>query len=241
MAGHSKWANIKRRKGAQDEKRGRIWTKLIREITVAARLGGGEPESNPRLRDAIASAKMENMPKDNIQRAIDRGIGATEGANYEEVSYEGYGPGGVAIWIEGMTDNRNRTAGEIRHLFSKHSGNLAENGCVAWMFEKKGLIEVDASSVNEEALFEQATEAGAEDLEKEENSFWVTTPAQDLGKVRDHLTKANFEIKTAQVIAEPQSTVELSEDDTGKMEALMEGLEDHDDVQKVFTNFSAWQ
>lgn len=184
---------------------------------------------------------MENMPKDNIQRAIDRGIGATEGASYEEVTYEGYGPGGVAIWIEGMTDNRNRTAGEVRHLFSKHGGNLAENGCVAWMFEKKGLIEVGASKADEEALFEQATEAGAEDLEKEENSFWITTPATDLGKVRDHLGKEGFDIKTAQVIAEPQNTVELSEADKEKMESLMEGLEDHDDVQKVFTNFSAWQ
>jgi len=237
MAGHSKWANIKRRKESQDSKRGKVWTKLIKEITIAARMGGGLPEGNPRLRDAIASSKGSNMPKDNIERAIKRGTGELEGVNYEEISYEGYGPGGVAVLIEVTTDNKNRTVSEIRQLFAKAGGNLGESGCVAWMFNKKGLIEIEGSSTNEEELFELATEAGAEDVQEQEGGFSVYTELKQLGVVRESLEKTHLKIIDSAITAIPQSTVTLTGDGAQKMLTLMDALEDHDDIQRVFSNF----
>ena len=197
MAGQSKWANIKHRKGAVDAKRGKIFTRLIKEITVAARMGGGDPDGNPRLRSAIATARSENMPKDNIARAIKKGTGELEGEVYDEILYEGYGPGGIAVLVECMTDNRNRTVAEVRHAFSKSNGNLGESGCVAYMFEKKGMIYVDQSTISEEELMDMAIEAGADDVEEDGDQFQIVTAPEDFDDVRENLEKAGVNIAEA--------------------------------------------
>ena len=238
MSGHSKWSTIKRKKGAADAKRGRIFTRLIKEITVAARMGGGDPEGNPRLRSAIGTAKSENMPKDNIERAIKKGTGELEGAIYEEISYEGYGPGGVAVMVECMTDNKNRTVADIRHAFSKSGGNLGESGCVAWMFDKKGSILIDKSAIDEEKLMDKALEAGAEDVLEEENVFQVITTPDDFEAVREALQTDGLEFIEAEVSLIPQNTVDITEEKPAKqLLRLLESLEDHDDVQSVSANF----
>ncbi len=237
MSGHSKWANIKHRKGKMDAIRGKITTKISREITVAARAGGADPAGNMRLKLALQKAKENNVPKDNIQRAIQKGIGSLDGGNYEEIVYEGYGPGGVAVLLEIMTDNRNRTAADIRHLFAKHGGNLGEAGCVSWMFDKKGLFLVDKDGVNEEDLMLIALEAGAEDIKSEDDQYEVTTAPDDWEQVRAALEAAKVQTASAQITMVPQTTVELAGDDAVKMLKLMDALEDHDDVQEVYANF----
>jgi YebC/PmpR family DNA-binding regulatory protein len=238
MSGHSKWATIKRKKGAVDAKRGKIFTKLIKEITLAARLGGGDPEGNARLRQAVLAAKAENMPKDNIDRAIKKGSGELGGAAaFEEVTYEGYGPGGVAVLVDIMTDNKKRTVAEIRHIFSRYGGNLAENGAVAWLFEKKGNIVLEKEGVNEDKLMEVALEAGAEDVNEEENEYEVITTVSSFEAVRKALEAAGFKYLQAQIDMVPQNTVKLTEDKASSMLKLMEKLEDNDDVQSVYANF----
>ena len=238
MSGHSKWSTIKRKKGAVDAKRGKIFTRLIKEITVAARMGGGDPIGNPRLRAAIASAKTENMPKDNIERAIKKGTGELEGAVYEEITYEGYGPGGVAILVDCMTDNKNRTVADIRHYFSKSGGNLGESGCVSWMFTKKGTILVDKETINEEELMEKALEAGAEDVVEEDNVFQVETSPDDFEDVREALEADGVKFIEAAMAMVPQNTVDITDEKTaGQILTLLERLEDHDDVQNVYANF----
>ncbi|MBW2038142.1 MAG: YebC/PmpR family DNA-binding transcriptional regulator [Deltaproteobacteria bacterium] len=239
MSGHSKWSQIKRKKGVQDAKRGKIFSKLIREITVAARLGGGDPEGNPRLRAAIAAAKLENMPRDNIERAIKKGAGELgEGAAYEDLIYEGYGPGGVAVLIEAMTDNKNRTTAEIRYIFSKCNANLGEAGCVSWMFQKKGYIVVERDDVDEDRLIEVVLEAGAEDVKEEgEKEYEVITAPQDCEAVKGALEQAGIECLLAEITMHPQSTIRLEGRNAEQVLRLMEMLEDHDDVQKVYANF----
>lgn len=239
MSGHSKWSTIKRKKGAIDAKRGKIFTRLIKEITVAARTGGGgDPDGNPRLRSAIAAAKAENMPKDNIDRAIKKGTGELEGEVYEEILYEGYGPAGVAVLVECMTDNRNRTVADIRHYFSKSNGNLGESGCVAWMFEKKGLIQVEKEKYTEEELMDHALEAGAEDVVEEDAVYQILTSPEEFGDVRDALEESGVEFFEAAVSMIPSNTIEVTEENhASSLLKLLENLEDHDDVQNVFSNF----
>jgi YebC/PmpR family DNA-binding regulatory protein len=237
MSGHSKWSTIKRKKGAADAKRGKIFTKIIKEITLAARLGGGDPDGNARLRTAILAAKAENMPKDNIERAIKKGTGEGGAFTYEEVTYEGYGPGGVAVYVEVMTDNRNRTVAEIRHIFSKHGGNLAENGAVSWIFAKKGSILVDRKMVDEDKLMEIALDAGAEDIREEENEFEVITSPGAFEAVRKALENGEIKYLEAKVDMVPQTTVKLDGDKAVSMLKLMEKMEDNDDVQHVYANF----
>jgi YebC/PmpR family DNA-binding regulatory protein len=236
MSGHSKWSSIKHKKAATDAKRGKIFTKLIKEITVAARLGGGDQEANPRLRSAIQAAKSENMPKDNVERAIKKGTGELEGVNYEESIYEGYGPGGAAVLVESLTDNKNRTVADIRSIFGKNGGNLGENGCVAWMFDKKGYIAVDSKSVDEETLMEAALEAGAEDIKEDNGNFEVITAPGDFETVKEAIEKASIAYIDAEVTMLPQTTTNLSGKEAEQMVRLMEMLEDCDDVQKVYTN-----
>ena len=238
MSGHSKWSTIKRKKGANDAKRGKIFSKLIKEITVAARQGGGDVDGNPRLRSAIAAAKAENMPKDNIARAVDKGSGGGDGDAYEEILYEGYGPGGVALMLEILTDNRNRTAADVRMVFDKYGGNLGENGCVAWMFDKKGQILVDKEKISEEELLEKALEAGAEDVIEDENEFQVLTSIDEFNDVRDSLEEQGVEYLEATVSMIPQNTIEVDDEKVAaSLLKLLENLEDHDDVQKVHANF----
>ena len=238
MSGHSKWSTIKRKKGAADAKRGKIFTKLIKEVTLAARLGGGDPEGNARLRTAILAAKAENMPKDNIERAIKKGSGELGGAaQFEEITYEGYGPGGVAVFVEVMTDNKNRTVAEIRHIFSKHGGNLAENGAVSWIFAKKGSILVEKKAVEEDKLMEIALDAGAEDIQEEENEFEVITSQAAFEGVKSALDSAGIKSIEAKVGMIPSSTVKLDGDKAVSMLKLMEKMEDNDDVQNVYANF----
>ncbi len=237
MSGHSKWHSIKHKKGALDAKRGKLFTKFIKEITVAARTGGGDPNGNARLRKAILDAKAGNMPNDTIERAIRRGTGEEEGVHYEEITYEGYGPGGVALLIEAMTDNRNRTVAEIRHLFSKNGGNLGESGSVGWMFEKKGYIIVDKAAKAEEELFELAIDAGAEDLRDDEENFEIITSQENFDGVLGAVKSAGLEPQVAEVTMVPQNYVKLEGADARQMLKLMEALEDHDDVQKVSANF----
>ncbi len=238
MSGHSKWSTIKRKKGANDAKRGKIFTRLIKEITVAARTGGGDPEGNPRLRSAIASAKSENMPKDNIERAIKKGTGEIAGEVYDEIMYEGYGPGGVAVLVECLTDNRNRTVADVRHFFSKSNGNLGESGCVSWMFDKKGLLLVDKAGVSEEELMDKALEAGAEDIIEEESEFQIHTAPEDFDEVRSTLEEDGVAFIEASLSMIPQNTVEVVDEKIGRsLLKLIESLEDHDDVQNVFANF----
>ena len=237
MSGHSKWASIKHKKGAADAKRGKIFTKLIKEITVAARIGGGDPAGNPRLRTAILIAKGKNMPVDNITRAIKKGTGELEGVHYEEVTYEGYGPGGAAIFLEAMTDNKNRTVSEIRAALGKAGGNLGENGCVGWMFEKKGLIAVKTAAKNEDDLMELAIDAGADDMQTVDDHYEITTAVENFEAVRKALEEAGVPMDTAELTRIPQNTVSLDEKKGKALLKLMDILEDHDDIQKAYSNF----
>ncbi len=239
MSGHNKWSSIKHKKGAADAKRGKVFTKIIKEIIVAARAGGGDPEMNPRLRTAVAAAKAANMPKDNIERGIKKGIGDLDGVNYEEYSYEGYGPGGAAVMLDILTDNKNRTAADIRHIFNKGNGNLGENGCVSWIFETKGLIICEREKVDAEALFELALEAGADDVVDEEGEeiIEIYTAPDVFEDVRLALENAGVEMASAAVDKIPSNTVELSRKHAEQMLRLMDNLEDCDDVQKVYSNF----
>ncbi len=238
MAGHSKWSNIKRRKGAEDAKRGKIFGKLNKEITVAARMGGGDPDGNPRLRTAIADAKAANMPKENIERAIKKGMGAQDGEVYEEITYEGYGPGGVAVLVDCLSDNKNRTVGEVRHSFSKHGGNLGESGCVAWMFDQKGSIYIDKNAVNEEKLMEVALEAGAEDIVEDDGGFQILTDPEEFSNVREALENEDIPLLEAGISMIPQNYIEITDEKkAAQIVKLMDVLEDCDDVQKVHSNF----
>ena len=236
MSGHSKWSSIKHKKAATDAKRGKIFTKLIKEITVAARMGGGDADTNPRLRAAILAAKNENMPKDNIERAVKKGTGELEGVNYEESIYEGYGPGGAAVLIESLSDNKNRTVADIRYIFSKSGGNMGENGCVAWMFDKKGYIAVENKATDEESLIEAALDAGAEDIREDNSNFEVITAPEDFEAVKAAIDSAAIPYMVAEVTMLPQSTTFLKGKEAEQMVRLMEALEDCDDVQKVYTN-----
>ncbi|MEO5339944.1 MAG: YebC/PmpR family DNA-binding transcriptional regulator [Magnetococcus sp. MYC-9] len=235
MAGHSKWANIKIRKGAQDAKRGKIFTKLIREITTAARLGGADPSANARLRGAVIAARGQNMPKDTMEKAIKRGAGGLDGANYEEARYEGYGPGGVAVIVQTLTDNYNRTVADVRHAFSKYGGNLGTAGCVAYLFDNKG--ELIFENCSEDQLIEAALEAGAEDVMADGTTFEVITAPDQLHAVQELLTQAGFNPVQAGLIMRPQNSVTLDEKQASSMLKLMDMLEDNDDVQKVYANF----
>ena len=237
MSGHSKWHSIKHKKGATDAKRGKLFTKFIKEITVAARTGGGEPDSNARLRKAIADAKAGNMPNDTIDRAIRRGTGAEEGVHYDEITYEGYGPGGVALLIDAVTDNRNRTVAEIRHIFSKNGGNLGESGSVGWMFEKKGYLVVDKSAKAEDELFDLAIDAGAEDIRDDHDNWEIITAPENFEAVHDAIRSADINPQVAEIETVPQNYINLEGAQANQMVKLMEALEDHDDVQKVSANF----
>jgi len=237
MSGHSKWSSIKHKKGAADAKRGKIFTKLIKEITVAARMGGsGDPDSNPRLRTAVAAAKAENMPKDNIERAVKKGTGELEGVNYEESTYEGYGPGGAAVLLESLTDNKNRAVADIRHIFSKCGGNLGENGCVAWMFDKKGYIVVERSAIDEDTLMEAALDAGAEDVREDESNYEIITAPEDFEAVKAAVDEKAIPYLDAEITMLPQTSTNLQGKEAEQMIRLMDMLEDCDDVQKVYTN-----
>lgn len=237
MSGHSKWASIKHKKGAVDAKRGKVFTKLIKEITVATRLGGKDPDSNSRLRVAIAAAKAENMPKENIERAIKKGTGELEGSNYEEVTYEGYGPGGVAVLIEVLTDNKNRAVADVRHLFERSGGNLGEAGCVAWMFSQKGLIVFQKDQVEEEMLFELALEAGADDIKEDEKELEVITEPSSFEKVKMAIENAGISYTLAEITMIPKTTVKIDDKHAQQMLTLMESLEDNEDVNHVYANF----
>jgi len=236
MSGHSKWSTIRHKKAATDAKRGKIFSKLIKEITVAARMGGGDQASNPRLRTAILAAKNENMPKDNIERAVKKGTGELEGVNYEESIYEGYGPGGAAIFIESLSDNKNRAVADIRHMMTKSGGNLGAAGCVAWMFDKKGYIVIENKAVDEDELMEAAIEAGAEDVREDNSNYEIITAVQDFEQVKAAIDEQSIPYIVAEVTMFPQSTVNLQGKEAEQMIRLMEALEDCDDVQKVYTN-----
>jgi YebC/PmpR family DNA-binding regulatory protein len=236
MSGHSKWSSIKHKKAAKDAKRGKIFTKMIKEITVAARMGGGDVNANPRLRTAVTTARAASMPSDNIERAIKKGTGELEGVSYEEINYEGYGPAGVAIMVSILTDNRNRTVAEIRNVFEKHGGNLGAAGCVAWMFSKKGLITVEHSAAPEERVFEVALEAGADDITDGGEVFEVTVAPERLEDVKAALEAAGIPVASAEVAMVPQNTVTLRGREAEQTLKLLETLEDHDDVQKVAAN-----
>lgn len=236
MAGHNKWSQIKRKKAANDAKRGQMFTKLIREITVAARSGSGDPEFNPRLRLAVDQAKSANMPQDNIDRAIKRGTGELEGVNYEEVVYEGYGPGGVALYIETLTDNQNRTVAEVRHTLGKHGGSLGTAGSVAWQFDRKGQIYVDGGAYDEEQIFEAAIEAGAEDVTRSGEEYVITTEAQHFHEVKEALGGSGVEFNEAELSMIAKNEVEVSGNDAEKLIRLLDALDDCDDVQKVYSN-----
>ena len=237
MSGHSKWASIKHKKGAADAKRGKVFTKLIKEITVAARLGGGDPDGNPRLRTSILIAKSKNMPVDNITRAIKKGTGELEGVQYEEHTYEGYGPGGAAIFLEAMTDNKNRTVSEIRAALGKAGGNLGENGCVGWMFEQKGLLTVKTEDRSEDDLMERAIDAGADDLQTVDEYYEITTSVENFETVRKALENASIPVELAEITRIPQNTVSIDEKKGKALLKLMDILEDHDDIQKAYSNF----
>lgn len=237
MAGHSKWANIRLRKGKQDAVRGKLFTKVSREIIVAAKEGGGNPDANARLRLAIQKARDASMPQDKIKNAIQRGTGEVEGANYEEIVYEGYGPGGTAVMVEVMTDNRNRTVSEIRNIFTRAGGSLGENGCVAWVFDRKGFVSIPKDGLDEDTVMMAALDAGAEDVRTEEESFDVITEPEALNPVRQALTDAQISFAVAEVTRLPKNTVSLTGKEAQQMLRLMENLEDHDDVQNVHANF----
>jgi YebC/PmpR family DNA-binding regulatory protein len=237
MSGHSKWATIKRKKAAIDAQRGKMFTKIIRELMTAARKGGGDPEANPRLRTAVAAARAVNMPRENVERAIKRGTGEIEGQTFEEMSYEGYGPGGVALFIDVLTDNKNRTVGEIRHTLTKNGGSLGESGCVAWMFTLRGMITIPAASRSEEDLMELVVDAGADDFTVVGDTVQIMTSPGDLFTIRDALEKKKVEITSAELTRIPQNTVKLAGKDAESMIRLMEAIEDNDDVQRVSANF----
>jgi YebC/PmpR family DNA-binding regulatory protein len=237
MSGHSKWANIKHKKGRADALRGRVTTKISREITIAVRMGGADPTGNMKLKLALTKAKANNIPKDNIQRAIQKGAGSVEGSNFEEITYEGYGPGGVAIMVTALTDNRNRTAADVRHLFSKHGGNLGETGCVGWMFKRKGLFAIDADAgYTEEDLMLLILDAGAEDIKLDEDTFEITTDPDYFEAVEKALTDNSIEVMMSEISMIPDTLSELSQEDAVKVQKLTDALEDLDDVQDVFTN-----
>lgn len=238
MAGHSKWANIKHRKAAQDAKKGKIFTKIAKELTVAAKLGqSGDPEFNPRLRLALDKAKAANMPKENVERAIKRGLGEGDGTTYEDVIYEGYGPGGVAILVQALTDNKNRTVAEVRSTFTKRGGSMGEAGCVAWMFDKKGVINIPKDAVDEDTLMMIAIDAGAEDVVSDDDGFEVITDPSNYEAVKKAIEANNIKIEYAEITMRPKNTIELSGEEAEKTMALLEALEDLDDVQEVYSNF----
>jgi YebC/PmpR family DNA-binding regulatory protein len=239
MAGHSKWANIKHRKAAQDAKKGKVFTKVAREITVAAKEGGGDPEMNPRLRLALDKAKAVNLPKDNVDRAIKKGTGEGSENSYEDITYEGYGPAGVAILVQALTDNKNRTVAEVRSTLSKKGGSMGEAGCVAWIFEKKGVMEVTKEGVDEEKLMETALEAGAEDFIDDEDVFAVHCAPSDFMDIKTTLEEAGYSLDYAEVTMKPKNTVPVESADLQKLMNLTDALEDLDDVQEVFSNFEA--
>ncbi len=237
MAGHSKWAQIKRKKAVVDAKRGQVFTKIIKEITVAARLGGGDEESNPRLRQAVIAAKGANMPADNIKRAIQKGTGELPGVSYEEALFEGYGPGGVAIMVEVTTDNRKRTVAELRHLITKHGGKLGESGCVAWMFERKGVITLDKNGTDEEALLDVIVNGGGDDFSDEGDVYIVHSAPEDLPSVTESVEDGGFNVRSSEVLQMPTNSVAVEGETARKTLQLMEALDDHDDVQRVSANF----
>ncbi len=237
MSGHNKWSSIKHKKAKVDAQRGRIFTRLIKEITVAARMGGGDEESNPRLRAAVAAAKAANMPSANIERAIKRGTGELPGVTYEEATYEGYGPGGAALLIETLTDNKNRTVADLRHILSKHNGNLGESGSVAWIFEKKGVITIKGEGLSEDDVMLAVLDAGAEDIKSDGENFEVLTAPEDFEAVKQAVEEAGFPIESAEVTMYPKSTVKLEGKHAEQMLKLMDALDEHDDVQNVYSNF----
>jgi YebC/PmpR family DNA-binding regulatory protein len=237
MSGHSKWATIKHKKAATDARRGKVFTKILREITVSARVGGGDPGGNPRLRAAVLEARSHNVPNDNIDRAIKKGTGELAGEAYEEVIYEGYGPAGIAVLVEGMTDNRNRTTAEIRHLFTKYGGSLGESGCVAWMFQRRGYFAIDSSAMDEEKFMELALDLGADDVAIEEDHYEIYTAVEDFARVQEELERRRVPLAAKELSMVPQNTVPLPADRSSAVLRLMEALEDHDDVQKVWANF----
>lgn len=237
MSGHSKWSTIKHKKAAADAKRGAMFTKVIKELTVAARLGGGDTEMNPRLRTAMLKAKAVNMPQETMQRAIMKGTGELPGVNYEEITYEGYGPGGVAMIVTALTDNRNRTVAEIRKIFSKSGGNLGESGCVAWIFQKKGLIIVEKEKIGEDELLNIALEAGAEDVQPGDTIYEVTTSVEDFEPVKQGISATGIEPSSSEISLVPQTTVRLEGSQARQLLKLMDDLEEHDDVQNVYANF----
>ena len=237
MSGHSKWASIKHKKAATDAKRGKLFTRIIRELAITAREGGGDPDTNPSLRKAVADAKAANMPADNIKRAIMKGTGQLEGVSYEEMSYEGYGPGGVAVYIETLTDNKNRTVSEVRHIFSKHGGNLGESGSVAWMFQRKGYFVVDQSQASEDVLMDIILEAGAEDLKEDGSNFEIFTAPEDYEAVEKALKENDIEIDTSSISMVPQNYVRLQGKQAEQCLKLMDALEEQDDARNVWANF----
>lgn len=237
MSGHSKWHSIKHKKAAADAKRGKIFTRHIRELTYAAKVGGGDPDSNAALRQAIDSAKAVNMPADNIKKAIMRGTGELEGVNYEGITYEGYGPGGVAILVECLTDNKNRTVAEIRHVFSKYNGNLGEKGCVAWMFSKKGMIIIPESAIEEDELMEIVLDNGAEDMKTEDENYEISTSVEDFSNVLEAINAKNIETESAEIAMIPSTFIKLTGKPAEQMLKLADKLEDLDDVQNVWSNF----
>jgi YebC/PmpR family DNA-binding regulatory protein len=237
MSGHSKWATIKHKKAAVDARRGKVFTKLIRELTSAARMGGGDADSNPRLRTAVAAAKTANMPSDTIQRAIKKGTGELPGEVYEEITYEGYGAGGVAILVDVLTDNKNRTVAEIRHLFAKHGGNLGETGCVAWMFARKGLITLNTNQIDEDTLLELVLEAGGDDIKTEADAYEIVTAPEAFEDVRSTLEQKGVTFDVAEVTMMPQNTVPVEGKQAEQVLRLMEALDDQDDVRKAHANF----
>jgi YebC/PmpR family DNA-binding regulatory protein len=237
MSGHNKWSTIKHKKGAADAKRGKLFSKIIKEITIAARMGGGDAEGNPRLRTAVNAARAANMPKDNVEKAIKRGTGEIAGVNYEEIVYEGYGPGGVAVLVEVLTDNKNRTVAEVRHIFEKYNGNLGESGCVSWMFKKQGIVVIAADNLDEDEVMEMALECGASDVKKEGQGFELTADPADVEIVRKAVEDKGWKIELAEVTMIPQTTVKLEGKKAEQMLKMMDALDDNDDMQKVFANF----
>jgi YebC/PmpR family DNA-binding regulatory protein len=237
MSGHSKWNSIKHKKAAQDAKRGKMFTKIIRELSIAARFGGGDPDTNPRLRQAISEAKGVNMPSDNIKRAILKGTGQLEGVNYEEITYEGYGPGGVAIYVEVLSDNKNRTVSELRYIFSKNNGNIGESGCVAWMFTRKGYIVVEQVKASEDELLDVVLEAGADDLKEDGSNYEIFTTLENYEEVVNALKEHNIDLAVSSMSYIPQNYVKVEGKQARQLLRLMEELEDNDDVQHVWANF----
>jgi YebC/PmpR family DNA-binding regulatory protein len=236
MSGHNKWASIKHKKGAADAKRGKIFTKIIREITVAAREGGGDPDANPRLRTAVLKAKTANMPKDNIDRAVKKGTGDLEGVSYTEINYEAYGPNGVAILISALTDNKNRTAADVRNILQKGNGSLGETGCVSYLFHRKGVLDYASEKYFEEDIFNAALEAGAEDVTNDGTVIEVITAPEDFETVLNALQQADFEEESAEISMVPETTISLDEESTKKVLRLIDNLDDHDDIQNIYTN-----